>query len=268
MTTKEYIFGTKTKICLIADVHFSKVFNLKTFNKLYNNIVKNKPNYVCIVGDLIDYQEITLNKHIEKLYAFLKKLSKKTKVIISLGNHDITTYKDESASIELFKLNLKTISNLVLLDNEKYIENNICFIGYTEQYETLYKDNVDDKIIEGVSNLTKDLKKNTYNILLSHNPLKVTSDSIYKKIVNHDRINLILSGHTHNGMLPNFIKTNTLFISPRKRFFVKMGRGYFVKENTNVVITGGVTKLGQKSEIFRYFNFLYGINIDYINIDN
>ena len=113
----------------------------------------------------------------------------------------------------------------------------------------------------------KDIDDKNYNILLSHNPLYVSKEKVYKNVKGYSKLNLILSGHTHNGLLPTFIKTNTVFISPNKRFFVPRARGSFKNDKVDIVITGGVVKLSYVSGIFRFFNFLFPINIDYINID-
>ena len=263
---KKYDFGDDIKICLIADIHFEESFNIKRLNKILLNIELNKPDYVCIVGDIIDYVEASFNEHIEYLYDFIKKIAKTSKVIISLGNHDITTFKDSYLYPYLFLENIKHIKNVVILDNNTFVDKNIRFIGYTQSYDTLRNDYIyDDIIIEEINKLTKDLD-NKYNIILSHNPLYITKKSLFDKLNNKDKIDLILSGHTHNGMLPNFIKTNNLLISPNKKFFYKNGRGYLKLGKCKVIITGGITKLSRKAKILRYFNFLYQMNIDYINV--
>jgi len=255
------------KICLMADIHFSLNYPLKKFKTILENIDVNKPDYICITGDIVDYVEVTFNSYIENLYNFIRSLAKRSKVIISLGNHDITTFKNKYKYPYLFIENLKHIDNVIFLDNDIYIDNKLCFIGYTESIETYYDEyKYSDLVAKEVSNLTKNIGDN-YNILLSHNPLYVTSDDTYKKIKNHKKINLILSGHTHNGMLPSFLKTNSLLITPEKKLYRRYGRGRFVKDMTNVVITGGVIKLSRKSGILRFFNFLYSTNIDYILID-
>ena len=261
---KKYFLGKDKRLCLISDIHFYEKFNIKKLNKIVNIIKGEKPDYIIIAGDIIDYTEASLNKHMEYLYGFIKDLANIAKVIICLGNHDISTFKDNFSYPYLFCENLKHMNNVVFLDNSSFKEEGINFIGYTQSFETL-KGNFDDKIIEEVSNLTNNLD-DSYNILISHNPLYVSKEEVLSKIVNYDKINLILSGHTHNGMLPNFVKTNNLLISPDKKWFYKNGRGYLKRFNTDIIISGGITKLSRKAGILRFFNFLYQMNIDLINI--
>ncbi len=257
------------KICLLADIHFAYKYNLKKFDLILDNVVKNKPDYICITGDIIDYVEVSFNAYIENLYNFIRNLAKVSKVIISLGNHDVTTFRKKYVYPYLFIENLKHMSNVILLDNNTYIDNKICFIGYTGSFDTFEEETgMDNTVIDEVSKLTKNIDKKHYNILLSHNPLYVTKDDVLNNISNHEHINLILSGHTHNGMLPGFLKTNRVLVTPSKKFFKNYGRGRFVKNMTNVVITGGVIKLSKRSGFLRYFNFLYRTDIDYILIDD
>ena len=262
------------KICLIADIHFSYKFKLNLFKKIIDNIKMNRPDYICVTGDIIDYTEIENKKDINELYNFIKELGKITKTIIILGNHDITSVKrDPHGTISKYinkypnslVKNIKKIKNVSLLVNEIYEDGNIRFIGYEESYEAHYdKKNGYKLAIKEINNLIDKLDNKKYNILLSHNPLYLTDKKVYKNIKNFKKLNLILSGHTHNGMLPNFIKTNNLLISPMKKWFVKDGKGHMVKDGVDIIVTGGITKLSERAKIFNIFNFVYDMNIDYI----
>ena len=80
---KEYYIDTyknvDVKIVQIADIHFSIGYNLKRLNKLFNEIDKIKPDYVCIVGDLIDEYDVVETNYINFLTDWLKLLSYKYK---------------------------------------------------------------------------------------------------------------------------------------------------------------------------------------------
>jgi len=41
-------------IALFADIHYSKKYPLKNLKKIIENIKFNKPDYICIPGDIID----------------------------------------------------------------------------------------------------------------------------------------------------------------------------------------------------------------------
>ncbi len=42
------------KIALLSDIHYSPNYNLKIFEKLTTQIKNNIPNYICILGDILD----------------------------------------------------------------------------------------------------------------------------------------------------------------------------------------------------------------------
>ena len=259
-----------TDICLLGDIHYSSNFNLKVFDKIIKNININRPKYICIVGDTIDYTEIEDINEIDKLYEFISTLSKIAKVIISLGNHDYTSIKNKDKEYKYpkkFIKNIKKIDNVILLDNEIYVDGDIRFIGYTESFEAYYNERCNGNIvINELNDLLKDIDNKKYNILLSHNPLHLTLDSVYNNIKNYKKLDLILSGHTHNGMIPNFIKTNNMLITPSKKWFKKDGRGHMVKGMVDIIVTGGITKLSERAGVFHLFNFIYKSNIDYIKV--
>ena len=265
-----------TKICLIADIHFSYKFKKNIFQKIIDNITKNNPDYICIAGDIIDYAEMENMENIDELYNFFKELGKIAKTFIVLGNHDITSNKINRNNIiskyiykypNSFVKNIKKIKNVTLLANEIYEDKNIRFIGYEESYNAHYdKENGYKLAIKETNELISNINSKKYNVLLSHNPLYLTDKKVYNNINNFNKLNLILAGHTHNGMLPNFIKTNNLLISPSKEWFVKDGRGHIIKDGVDIIVTGGVTKLSERSGIFSTFNFVYDMNIDYIII--
>ena len=67
-------------IALFADIHYSKKYPLKNLKKIIENIKFNKPDYICIPGDIIDDATIIEEKEIEYLINFIKELSKISKV--------------------------------------------------------------------------------------------------------------------------------------------------------------------------------------------
>ena len=260
------------RICLLADIHFNIKYDTKVFDKIIKNISINKPDYICLVGDILDNSIVETYDDVKNLYDFINDLSKIGKVIISLGNHDITYIhnrkKHEYRYPSKYVLNIKKMNNVVFLDNEKYIDNDICFIGYSASFDTYYKeDGLESNVIDELNKILVNIDNTKFNILLSHNPLYVSKDTVYKNVNNYSKLNLILSGHTHNGILPLFTNKNTVLVSPQKRLFIPKGRGIFKNDNVLTIVTGGVIKLSYCSGIFRYFNFLFPVSIDYINGD-
>lgn len=255
------------KICLIADIHFSADYNIKLLDKILNEIRMTTPDYICVTGDIIDSPLVQYESNIERLYYFLKKIGECAKVIVSIGNHEVTQKKDYVYP-DKFISTLKAINNVIVLDNGKYIDNGICFIGYTELFASYHKERgLEKDVISELNTLLADISSDNYNILLSHNPLYVTRRAVYTHVYNFEKINLVLCGHTHNGLLPNFMKTNTVLVTPQKNMFVRRARGHFCIKNADVIITGGIIKLSKTAGILSKFNNLYAVNMDYIIVN-
>ena len=255
------------KICLISDIHFYRNYNLKIFDIIEKNIKANKPDYICIPGDIIDIPNLEISK-LKPLYDFLTRLGSICKVFISLGNHDLSV--DHSYYYnEPYIKSLSSIKNVFLLANNEYIDKNIRFIGIMDNVNVSHKEHgLDNIIIKDYNNLFKmiDIKDNKYNILLAHNPIYLVKKETTKKIDDWSYISLVLSGHTHGGLMPEFIKTHYGIVSPAKRLLPKNIRGKFCINGTNIIISNGVVKLSYCAGVLHKFNFLFPISIDYINI--
>lgn len=236
------------KIVLISDIHYYNRRDLNKLESIYNKIKTLNPNYICIAGDFIDEAKVLE----EDLFIFfLKKLTKLGKVVMSLGNHDIAIKGKEKTYFyneDLFN-KIKRVKNLYLLDNETKVIDDICFIGLNLGFEYYYENGENS---EGLISQFNIIKKNhkKYNVLLCHSPLVVTQENVIKKL---EGIDLVLCGHTHGGMTPTIFQKylkNRVFISPDKRkFFLNDAYGYIVKNDINIVISSGVTKLSHTSRI-------------------
>lgn len=270
----------ETKILLLSDIHISKIFNLKKLDKIIKRIKEEKPSYICIPGDIIDstnvLDDITLKK---ETINFIKELSKISKVIISFGNHDMyylnkrsnnETKKWTCNKREDYIKEINKIHNVYFLDDETYIDKDISFTGLTLSYK-YYKETCESKDIfyEEIKSKKIKLDKSKYNILLVHTPVYVLEDLPILK-----DSDLILSGHMHNGMVHPLMeciwKSNNGIISPTKKFFpkAKLSRGRVNKENKDLIISGGITKLSYSAPVFFHpFDSLYPMNMEIININ-
>lgn len=260
----------KTRIVLISDIHYHSTFDIRKFKIILDNIKSLRPNYICITGDLIDNSKVFNDELSYKIFIdFIKNLGKITKVIITLGNHEIESknYKINEHNELIGKY--KNIDNVTILNNEIYVENNIKFIGYNPTYE-YYKSKGKkfNLLVEDFNKKDFEIDDSFYNILLIHTPKDLLEDKIYNKINNFNKIDLILSGHMHGGLIPDTFSGNYGLISPGKRLFPKNVRGYLTKANTHLIISSGITKLSYSSHIFRHFNGLYKMNIVKIDIDS
>ena len=160
------------KIVHISDIHFYLNYNLHRLYKIKEKIKQINPNYICITGDLIDEYRVVENNYINYLTNWIKDLSNISKVIITLGNHDIIK-KEKNKYIEYKEISwLKKITNknIILLDNDIYIEGKIKFIGFNPEYKHYYEDKEKNNDITNKSIEKLLTKNNYYNILLIHTP--------------------------------------------------------------------------------------------------
>lgn len=259
--------NVNVKIVQIADIHFSIRYKLKRLNKLMEKIEIINPDYVCIVGDLIDEYGVVETDYINYFKDWLKKLSIRYKVIISLGNHDFIV-KDGKHDIEQknidWLLELKS-DNLIVLNNSIYSENGVNFIGYNPdfKYYYVYKEKNFFDYNNELSKLFNGL--DGFNILLVHAPSLIESNNNYKRIKGFNLIDLVLSGHTHGGLIPSFFPGSFGVVSPYKSLFPKVVRGSVKCGKSDLIISSGVVKLSRKSRI-TLLNDIYGYNINVINI--
>ena len=260
------------KIAVLSDIHYTKGYSLKRLELIYQNLKKNKPDYICIVGDLLDQGnalEDSVSKYI--FFNWLQKLAAIAPLIISIGNHDMAVRKQKwqyHYSKEILE-ELSQLTNIHVLDNSVFQDKSICFLGYTLPFDyyyqspiehpELYEDDMEQKIFSRIP-------KDSYCILLCHTPIYVTHPSILKaKCL--QKINLVLSGHMHNGMIPIPIRGNYGIISPCKTFFPKYARGNFKIGKLQYHISGGTITFSNVSpKLFHLFNPLFPIHIEYITI--
>lgn len=277
---KDTVYSSKANkditLIHISDIHFNTSTNIKTFDKMKEEIYKNNPDYIVITGDTIDNPKIIKDKtRIRKLLLFLTDLGNFTKVIISLGNHDIILQED----LKFFK-NLNDLKNIYVLDNDTYIDETIFISGVTmpnEYYYNITKDESKEILIEHLKKhkkLISNLPTNLPKVSLIHSPIKLTDKEVLSYLKDYD---LLLSGHTHAGMVPKildkFFKPNQGIIAPNKSLFPEIARGKIINRLPNkdvtLIINGGTTKLSSHSaKILNKLNFVYNIDINKIIITN
>lgn len=257
-----------TKIIHISDIHISKKYKTKRLNVIKEKIKTIKPNYICITGDIVDTHDAIYDQNFLDLEKFIKELSQIGKVIISIGNHEYVKKEKKGykkiEDIEWLK-KFKT-DKIIVLDNEIYEEKNISFIGYNPDYEYYYtyKEKQPEKYNKKIEELIDKTTKK-YKILLIHTPIIILRKNNYKKIKNIKKLALILSGHTHGGMIPSFIPGHFGIISPTRELFPKNIRGTKTLDKTKIIINSGIIKLSRKSKI-TFLNDIYSSDIIEIDI--
>ena len=73
------------KIALLSDIHYHDRFSTRLLNKLTKQIKNSQPDYICLVGDIVDQVKY---KKLDKLITFLSNISTIAPIICVLGHHD------------------------------------------------------------------------------------------------------------------------------------------------------------------------------------
>lgn len=228
LITKEYVINTNIdesfdglKIVHFSDLHYLRVTNKSNFKKVVDEINLINPDIVFFTGDLIDKDFKLKDKEKEDLISLLSNIKSKYGKYAVIGNHDYM--KD----IELFK-EIYSLSGFTLLQNDYDIvygnNNDKLFIGGTDTYSF---DKADISKVMEYFNGNDDI---SYKIILCHEP-----DYIDDIVKDYD-IDLVLSGHSHNGQI------NIPYI---KKFFLPKGSkkyydNYYKVKDTDLYVSSGI----------------------------
>ena len=276
--TTDVIYNSHAKkditIAHLSDIHFNTNTKEKDLDKIYFTLDKMKPDYIMITGDLIDTSDIIKNHgKIKELVTLLSEIAKLAKVMISIGNHDVLTSSDYH-----FFRKLDDLYNIYVLDNKSYEDEFIYVAGFTLPMDYYYNINKreNEEILQSYLDLridlTKNLPTNKPKIALIHSPIKLANNEVLKKLSLYD---IILSGHTHNGMVPDWLiflfKNNMGLIAPNKNLFPEIAKGKIEKQIGNkqitIIINGAYTKLSKKSgKILSNLNFIYNKSVNKVLI--
>ncbi|MDD3452873.1 MAG: metallophosphoesterase [Bacilli bacterium] len=222
------------KIVHISDIHYKTTVNKNDLCNLVDKINLTKPDIVVLTGDLID-KNIKLTKDdINDITECMLKVS------VTIGKYAIMGENDYT------------------YENYTTLLSNIEFTNLNDNYDLIYKDDLNYILISGVSslsnkekNLTEKMKnmydylnsattKPVYNILLVHEPDTIND-------INTADFNLILAGHSLNGQI-NIPFIGGLIIPDNAKKYYKE---YYKVKTTDLYISGGV---GTSNLKYRFFN--------------
>lgn len=211
------------KIAHVSDVHNTKKWG-KT-EKILSALNKDKVDGIFLTGDLIDSRLTD-----EKVgLAFAQELQKIAQVYFVLGNH-------ESRLVNLDEIiqKLQSFGVIVLINSNVEIErqgDKITVLGVADPVlHAKYRSKREREVVE--KNLDETLScKTGYTILLSHRPEHF--DLYVEK-----GVNLVFAGHAHGGQIQlPFIGG---VYAPAQGIFPKFDKGIFEKNNTKMILSGGV----------------------------
>lgn len=239
LITKEYKIETTSigesfdglKIVHFSDLHYLRLTNKDTLNTIIDEINLINPDIVIFTGDLIDKDFELSEDEKNVLIELLNTINSKYGKYAIIGNHDMD--KDE-----LLK-EIYSSSNFILMQNSYDIiygnNNDKLFIGGVDTYS--YNKADIDKTME----YFKDNEDISYKIILTHEP------DYTDTILNKYDVNLILSGHSHNGQI-NIPYIKNIFLPYGSKKYYK---NYYKINNTDLYISSGI---GVSRINFRLFN--------------
>ena len=242
ITVKEYKIAQNSwpdnfngfKIVHISDLHYGRVFDEKSLEKLVDSINEQEPDIVVLTGDLIDKDTNMTTSMANKISELLNKIETSSGKYAINGNND---------------LSFDEWTNIISGGGFKDLNNT---------YDTIYKDGYDYIFIAGASTIKDKVSTNDklktaidylnsfesggpiYKILLLHEP-----DAIDDLSVNP--FNLVLAGHSHAGQIKlPFIGAVVLPEGAQKYY-----DSYYKVENADLYVSNG---LGVSNYNFRLFN--------------
>ena len=261
-----------TRIAVFSDLHYYPSYPKEIFTKIINQIKVSKPNFIAIIGDLLDCSDYS---DLGPLKDFLTTLASITTTLVVTGNHDEKTgYRSNwhnYHSNEFVDL-LNSIDNLYYLEDKDITIGNITFYGFNPSYNYYIQNEPYNLFEKEIEKLHPKLNDKNYNITLIHTPLNIYTFLKNNKKHNLNKTDLILSGHTHNGCLPFWMSkslnklfhTNRSIISPSSKLFPKYAQGRIYERDG--YIYQGISKLSKSTRFFFKFDKFYIKSIAIIDI--
>jgi uncharacterized protein len=211
------------KILLITDIHHGPYFSISRVRSLVSRVNAENPDIILLGGDYVHRSP----KYIIPCFNELKNLRAPLGVYGVLGNHDhwengelTKKMMDESGIIRI-----DNKASWIIREGEKI---KIGGVGdYREDTQDLAP------ALEGVG-------KGDFVILLSHNP-------DYAEAFDSDKIDLLLSGHTHGGQV-----TLAGLWAPivNSKYGQKYRTGLIKRGNTNMIVSNGVGTITPPVRLF------------------
>lgn len=187
------------KIVLLADLHLGYNSGEKQVRKIVDQVNRQKPDLVCIAGDLFD-NEFDAVKDPEKIQAILREIKSVHGVYACWGNHDVNepilagfTFENADGRglhDERMEQFVKDAGIVILNDEIQLIDESFYLVGRKDIARA-------KKIENGRKNpqeLLKDLDKTKPIFVMDHQPkeLQQLADA---------GVDLDLCGHTHGGQI-------------------------------------------------------------------
>ena len=239
------------RVVQLTDLH--SVRNEAQGQLVYETILEQKPDIICMTGDLVDSRYYASNGvEGERLtLGLMKELVKLAPVYYVYGNHEMILLDDPQKNA--FKVALEKIG-VQIINNEKLCYTreeggDAIFIGGIQDPSTLYKDyryaflsNNGERMEAMLDAVTVGVRNDDFFLLLSHRPE-------YLEMYDQYPVDLCLTGHAHGGQfrLP-FVGG---LYAPGQGFLPKYTAGLYATDDLEMYVGTGV---GNSVIPFRIFN--------------
>lgn len=181
------------KIALVSDIHLGTFYGNEKLSKYAKCITNSKSDIVVLDGDIFD--ENTKRDEFLKACKILGNIKSKYGIYYVYGNHEIADYNGTAKfTVAEVKSELENNGIHVLDDETKLIDNRFYVIGRYDYWSNTIFGNGTTRSRKTINELTYDLDKSKYMILLDHHPVDIKKNE-------KAGIDLQLSGHTHGGQI-------------------------------------------------------------------
>ena len=169
-----------TRVVFVSDIQHGPWFSIQRVTELVTKINALKPDIIFLGGDYVDKDE----KYIDPVFKELSKLQAPLGVYAVLGNHDHWEGTVHSQT-SMQKAGITYIDNKGLWISKN--DERIRVGGVGDLWEN----------IQMIEPTISEASSNDFVILVSHNP-------DYASKLKTDKIDIMLSGHTHGGQVTLF----------------------------------------------------------------
>lgn len=212
---------TQIDIIQISDFH-----SLKNYEQVLYITTNQKPDIIVLTGDIF-----TDSDSLDETVKFVEEIADVAPVYYINGNNDnpngmYTKFKEEIEDLGVIILENESID--IEIDGQE-----IRIIGILDNARATLTSENKEKSEETTNTLNELIDESKYNIVLSHRP------QYFEEYVKSGA-DLVLTGHTHGGMM-RIPFLNKGLISPDQGFFAKYDYGIYEEENTTMIINSGTT---------------------------
>lgn len=210
------------RVVVASDLHAGILINKSVLSLYVDKIMAQKPDVILLVGDLIDYDLLSVKMH--SMQEEFRRLKAPYGVFASTGNHDYIELPDEYYGEKIDWLGRE--GGLTMLrDTAMLVDSSFYLVGRE-----------DDKCRnrKQLSQIMKGMDKSLPIIVMNHEPHR-----LYEEV--EAGADVALYGHTHNGQ---FFPVNLIL-----KFMYELPFGYKKTGNTHQYVSSGLGLAGPQYRI-------------------